>query len=438
MKSESLTEAATASLRFQLPGLRWWIISLVFGVTVINILDRLSVSVLAPVIRDQLHLTNLAYAEVGTWFLLAYTLSQGASGWMQDRIGARRGFAVSVTVWSLAALMHAWARGFGSLCFFRVALGLGEGGNWPGAIKVITDWFPKRERAFALGIVNGGSSVGAMVAPPIVVWLQLAYGWQAAFLATGSLGFLWLVAWLVFYRARDRHPWLSAGEAAYIREGREQPGDAERAESEPTPPRWAELLLSRQAWAVIVARLLVDPVWWLYILWLPEYLHKVRGLSMQQIGVMASLPFIAAGIGGLAGGALSGWLMARGWSLNWARKSIIIVAAGLMSCGILAARAEHTAEAIAWISVVTFGFQMWISNVQILPSDLFPPQQVASVAGLGGVGAGLGSMVFTLTTGWVVDHYSYGPILVAAGLLGPLGTLALFFLLGRVEPITKD
>jgi ACS family hexuronate transporter-like MFS transporter len=231
---------------------------------------------------------------------------------------------------------------------------------------------------------------------------------------------------------------LRAREAAYIREGDERPQDIRAASIAPLRPRWIELLLLRQTWAVIVPRLLVDPVWWLYILWLPEYLHKVRGLSMQQIGVLASLPFIAAGLGGLAGGALSAFLLGRGWSLNWARKSIILMAAGLMSCGVPAARAEHTAEAIAWISVVTFGFQMWISNVQILPSDLFPSEQVASVAGLGGVGAGLGSMAFTLTTGWVVDHYSYGPILVAGGLLGPLGTLALLFLLGRVERITKD
>ncbi len=205
--------------RFKLPGLRWWIVGLVFWATVINILDRLSVSVLAPVIREQLHLTNLDYAKVGTWFLLAYTFSQGFSGWMHDRIGVRRGFAVSVVVWSAAALMHAFARGYGSLCFFRVALGLGEGGNWPGGAKVVADWFPDRERALALGIINAGSSVGAMLAPPAIVWLRFRFGWQAAFLATGSLGFLWLAVWLAFYRTREQHPWSTAAELAYIRGG---------------------------------------------------------------------------------------------------------------------------------------------------------------------------------------------------------------------------
>ncbi len=185
---------------------------------------------------------------------------------------------------------------------------------------------------------------------------------------------------------------------------------------------------------MVLARLLVDPIWWLYILWLPEYLNKARGLSLQQIGAFASLPFVAAGAGGLAGGALSGYLLGRGWTTDRARKSVILLATCLMPCGILAARSDSTAAALFWISVVTFGFQLWISNVQVLPADLFPPEQVASVAGLGGVGAGIGSMAFTLTTGWVVDHFSYAPVLTAAGLLAPLGTLALFLLVGTIEP----
>ncbi len=178
----------------------------------------------------------------------------------------------------------------------------------------------------------------------------------------------------------------------------------------------------------------MDPIWWLYILWLPEYLNKARGMSLQQIGAFASLPFVAAGLGGLAGGALSGHLIGRGWTTNRARKAVILLATCLLPCGILAARAGSTAAALGWISVVTFGFQLWISNVQALPADVFPPDKVGSVAGLGGVGAGVGSMAFTLATGWVVDHFSYAPVLTAAGLLGPLGTLALFLLVGTIGP----
>ncbi len=428
-------DAARSNHTFKLPGMRWWIIGLVFGATVINILDRLSVSVLAPVIRERLHLTNLDYAEVGTWFLLAYTMSQGFSGWMHDQAGVRRGFAVSVIVWSTAAVMHAFARGFASLCFLRIALGLGEGGNWPGGVKVITDWFPDRERAFAIGIVNGGSSAGAMLAPPAIVWLRFRFGWQAAFLATGALGFIWLICWLLFYRACDRHPWITDAERHYIRAG-QTPRQLPTPKLESAPKgRWLDLLALRQVWALVLARGLVDPIWWLYILWLPEYLNKSRGMSLQQIGAFASLPFVAAGVGGLAGGALSGRLIGRGWTTNRARRAVILLATGLMPCGILAARTGSTGMALFWISVVTFGFQLWISNVQVLAADIFPPAQVASVAGLGGVGAGVGSMVFTLATGWVVDHFSYTPVLSVAGLLGPLGTLVLFLLVGTIEPL---
>ncbi len=408
-----------------------------FSATVINILDRLSVSVLAPVIRAQLHLTNLDYAEVGTWFLLAYTISQGLSGVMHDRIGAKRGFAVSITVWSSAALLHALAGGFTSLCAFRVLLGLGEGGNWPGAVKVITNWFPARERAIAIGIVNGGSSVGAMVAPPIIVWLQYQFGWQSAFLATGALGFIWLAAWLAFYQPSDTHPRLSAVERKYICENRQSLPVISSQDTEQAP-RWIALLGMRRVWAIVLARLFVDPVWWFYILWLPEYLNKSRGISLQRIGALASLPFIAAGAGGLLGGALSGYLIGKGWATHRARKAVIIAAASIMPSGILAAHAETTAGALFWISVVTFGFQVWISNVQVLPSDLFPARSVASVAGLGGVGAGIGSMAFTLLTGWVVDHFSYSPIITTAALLCPVGTVALFALLGRIQPASEQ
>jgi ACS family hexuronate transporter-like MFS transporter len=410
-------------IRQILPAARWGVLALVFGATVINILDRLSVSVLAPVLRERLDLTNLEYAEVGTWFLLAYTFSQGASGWMHDRIGAKRGFAISVAVWSAAAMLHATARGFTSLCVFRVLLGLGEGGNWPGALKVITHWFPSRERALAIGVVNGGSSLGAIVAPPIIVWLQFQFGWQAAFLVTGALGFVWLAAWWAFYRTP--HP-------PETKSSHSDDSSIEPPIAITTPSRgWLRLLGHRNTWAVIVSRFLVDPIWWLYILWLPEYLNKVHGLSLKEIGWMASIPFVAAAAGGITGGVLAGHLIDRGWTLYRARWTVILLGTILLPAGILAAHAGSAATALVWISVVVFGFQFWISNVQILPADLFPQSQVASVAGLGGVGAGIGSMGFTLATGWVVDHFSYTPILIAAGLLGPAGTLALFLLLDK-------
>jgi ACS family hexuronate transporter-like MFS transporter len=414
--AEAKVEARAKPGAFKLPHLRWWIIGLVFLATLINYLDRLTVSVLAPVITRELRLSNFEYASLGTAFLLAYTISQGLSGRLYDRIGTRRGFAFSITLWSAAAMAHAFARGLGSLSIFRFLLGLGEAGNWPGAAKAIAEWFPVRERAFAMAIFNSGAAIGSIIAPPAIIWMQFRYGWQATFLITGALGFCWLAIWLIFYQTPDRHRWLTREEAALIRAGQPTGQIATAA------PRWAELLKYRQVWGIIVARLLVDPVWWLYLTWLPLYLSQARGFSLRDIGYFAWVPYLAADAGSLTGGWLSGHLIARGWRVESARRAVIAGAALLMPAGILAAR--------ALIGVVLFGFQVWINNVQTLPSDYFPDSAVASVAGLGGVGAGIGSMIFILTTGWVVDHFSYTPILTAAGVLAPIGTVALFMLTG--------
>ncbi|MFN7622539.1 MAG: MFS transporter [Acidobacteriota bacterium] len=410
----------------RLPGLRWWIIGLVFLATLINYIDRLTVSVLAPLIMTDLGLSNLEYASLGTWFLLAYTISQGLSGRMYDRIGTRLGFTISVTVWSIAATMHAFARGLGSLSLFRFLLGLGEAGNWPGAAKTVAEWFPIRERAFGMAIFNSGAALGSVVAPPLIVYLQSRLGWQMTFIVTGMLGFGWLGLWLLFYRAPDRHPWLGESEYRLIHEGR--PAGA-------APLPWRNLLGYRQVWAILIARLFVDPVWWLYITWLPLFLYKVHGFDLKKIGLFAWVPYVAADAGSLLGGWTSGYLIRRGWSVDRARRTTIIIAAALMPAGIFAARTPDPLRALALIAVVLFGFQFWINNVQTLPSDLFPERAVASVAGLGGVGAGIGSMIFVLTTGWVADRFSYTPILTAAGLLAPLGTILLLGLIGQISPV---
>ncbi len=410
------------------PGLRWWMIGLVFLATLINFLDRLTISVLAPVITVQLGLTHLQYATISTWFLVAYTASQGLSGRLYDRVGTRRGFAVSILLWSSAAMGHAFAQGLASLCALRFALGLGEAGNWPGAAKAVAEWFPPRQRALGMGIFNSGVSVGSIVAPPLIVWLQIRFGWQAAFLVTGSLGFLWLVLWWLFYDTPERHPAISRQEYAFITEGRTR-SPAERL-------TWRELLQYRQAWAIVVSRFVTDPVWWLYITWLPLYLATVRGFSLRDIGMFAWMPFVTADAGSLVGGWASGHLMARGCTVNQARKSVMLAGTVLMMAGIPAALAATAGAALAWISVVTFGFQAWINNVQTTPGDFFPENEVASVAGLGGVGAGAGAILFTLTTGVVVDlTRSYTPILIASGLLPVIGTAMFFLLGGPIRPV---
>ena len=237
-------------------GLRWWIAGLIFLATLINFINRLTISVLAPVITEQLKLTNLEFASITNSFLLAYTASQALSGKLYDRVGNRRGFSISIIVWSLASMLHAFATGLFSLNCYRFLLGLGEAGNWPGAAKVIAEWFPIRQRALGMAIFNSGTSIGSVIAPPMIIALQLAYGWQATFLAVGSLGFFWLILWLAFYRPPDQHPRITAAELALIREDR--PPTA-------TQLSWPELLQYRQTWAIVLSRFCCDPVWWLYI-----------------------------------------------------------------------------------------------------------------------------------------------------------------------------
>ena len=445
---------------FKIRGLRWWIIGLVFLATVINYIDRQTIAILSTVIRADLHLSNEHYALINAWFLLAYTLSQSLSGKLYDRVGTRRGFSISIIVWSLAAMATSLARGIQSLSFFRFLLGAGEAGNWPGAAKVSAEWFPIRERALALAIFNSGATIGAVLSPPLIVWLNYAYGWHATFLITGTLGFIWFALWLFFYQTPRRHCWLTRGEFDYIRAGQratvgesgvaavvkdeiEAPSVEDIAKSAPpsefeeeAAPKWRDLLAYRQVWAIVLMRFLTDPIWWLFVIWLPEYLQKARGFSLKDVGSFAWLPYLTAGIGSLLGGWASGYLIGRGWSVNRARKTVMLLAALLMPAGILAVRAENPMVALALICVVTFSFQVWINNVQVLPSDFFPGKAVASVAGLGGTGAGISSLIFTLTTGWVVDHFSYTPIFTAAGLFGPLGAIVLFTLAGPIRRVS--
>jgi MFS transporter, ACS family, hexuronate transporter len=430
-------EGTATEVGFKLRGLRWWIAGLIFLATVINYIDRLTISVLAPVITRDLGLTNTEFGGIITWFLLAYTISQGLSGKLYDRVGTKRGFVCSILLWSVAALGHAFARGLTTLSVFRFVLGFGEAGNWPGAAKTVAEWFPIRERAFGMAIFNSGAAIGSVVAPPLIVWLSLTYGWQATFIVTGSLGFVWLALWLILYQTPDRHQWLTDDERRLIREG--QRAEAIQGDVSMGPvaaPRWRELLRYRQVWAIVLARFLTDPIWWLYITWFPKYLADARGFSLLKIGFYASVPYVIADAGSLSGGWFSGYLIGRGWSVDRARKAVILGGALLMPAGIFAAFAHDAMVALALIGVVLFGFQVWINNVQTMPSDFFSDKAVASVAGLGGTGAGIGSMIFIFSTGWVVDHFSYVPVLVAAGLLAPMGTLVLFLLSGRIERVT--
>lgn len=417
---------------FHIPGLRWWIAILLLSATLISYIDRLTLSVLAPVICGDLHLTNLQYAGINVWFLLAYSLGQTIFGALQDKFGTRRGLSIAMALWSLAEAAQAIARGLGGLCAFRFFLGLGEGGHWPAAIKGIAEWFPREERAFGIGIINTGATLGSALAPPLIVWLQFSFGWRATFLVTAIFGFIWLVAWMLCYQAPASHRWLGAEELKRI-----QDDATDRMERAPAI-RWLALLRNPKVRGIVCARFLGDPVWWLFLVWLPLYLFRARGLSLRTIGLSAWIPFLFADAGALSGGWFSGWLVRRGWRPARARGAAIAIATVLAPFGALIGIVRSEWIAIALISLVLFAFQFWINNVQTLASDFFPTDVVASVSGLAGTGAGIGAMIFTFSTGWIVDRLGYSPVLIVSGFLIPAATAILAWFCRMPEAALQD
>ncbi len=416
----------------KVPHLRWIVIALIFLATVINYIDRQTMAVLKSSIASDIGLTNAQYAAVQNTFLVFYGISQMVSGRLYDIIGTKLGFVFSIVLWSFAAIMHAFAGSAGAFRAWRAVLGFGEAGNWPGAIKAVSEWFPVKERALGVGIFNAGASVGGAASAPIIAFLGVAYGWRTAFVVTGLLGFFWLALWLAIYGTPSSHPWLSDAERQHIQSDR--PVDAAGSDWR---PGWRTLLTYRQTWAVVVGRFLTDPIWWLYVFWVPSYFQEARGFSLQQVGTSTWFPFFAAGLGAIAGGWASGHLISRGWSVDRARKSVMTAGALLTPAGILAMRAEDPYMALACMGLVLFGFQVWMNNLQTLPSDFFPQTAVASVAGLGGTAAALASILYNWNTGRIVDAVGYAPVFVVAGLLGPAGLIAVHLLAGRIEPARR-
>ena len=398
---------------------RWVIIALIFLGTVINYFDRLALPTLAPVLRAEFKLTNVDYAWIANAFLIVYAGSMFLWGAVFDRLGNRAGFAIAVVIWSVAEMATAGARGMASLCGLRGLLGLGESGNWPGATRTIAAWFPARQRALGMGIANTGASLGPALATPLIVMMQDGYGWRAVFLITGAMGFVWLVLWLALY---PKTPAPSAATTANV-----------AAHHPPVP--WGVLLRRREAWGIILARFLGDPIWWLYVNWMPLYLADARGFDLKQLKATGWVPYVAAALGALAGGWLSGYLLRRTGDVNRSRKIAIVIGTVAMLAGFATAFASSAPAAIACMSVTLFGFQFWVGNVQTLASDYFPVGAVGSIAGFAGTAAGLGAVIFTFSTGWVVDHFSYTPILITAAVLAPLATGALFLLAGRVRAL---
>ena len=413
----------------KLSRLRWLILILLFLSTMINYVDRQALSVLLPALRGELGISSAEYGTITTIFLVAYTISQVASGAMIDRIGTRLGFAVSIVVWSIAAILHAFAQGALSLGILRFVLGLGEAGNWPAGGKAISQWFPAKRRAFGMGFFDGGSAVGAIIAPPIVAGLAIYFGWRAAFVVTGILGFIWLAGWLVVYSSPATHKWLSEED----RETAVRESGTGGAKSTSFTASIRQIIGVRALWGLMATRMLATPVWWFYVFWLPDYLSKGRGFSLAEIGLFGWIPYLTVDIGKLVGGGISDRLLERGNTPTFARKIVMAGGALAMVAGVMVVGAETSAGAIAWVSLATFGFGMWSANILALHADIFPSETMGSALGLTGMGASLGGAIFTFIVGQVVDRAGYSPVFWTVGCLALVALFALVFFVGRVE-----
>lgn len=370
-------------------------IALAFLATVINYLDRQTLSVAAPIITEQFRMTNVDYSRVVFAFMLAYTIMNGVSGPLVDRLGTKLGYALCVAWWSAAAMLHSLARGAFSLGFFRFLLGMGEAGNWPAAVKVVAEWFPPKERALASGIFNSGSAIGAVIAPPLVAWIIMRSGWRSAFLIVGGLGLIWLILWLLIYYT---------------------PAGVRKEAASPPISAWA-LLKSRWVLTFTISKIFSDPAWYFYIFWFPQYLKTARGFDLAAIGKFAWIPFLTADAGNLIGGACAALLINRGVRVFLVRKLCVLFFAFLMTAAIPAVLVSNAFVAIALISTATLGYTGALANLLAMPADRFPKNTVGSVWGIASMGAGFGGMVFSLVTGWIVDHYSYVPVFVLFGIV---------------------
>jgi ACS family hexuronate transporter-like MFS transporter len=391
---------------------KWLLLSFAFLATVINYLDRQTLSVMAPVLLEEFHISAQRYSYIVSAFMLAYTLMNGVSGRLLDRLGTKAGYACTMAWWSAAEMLCALASGALSLGVFRFLLGMGEAGNHPAGVKLVAERFPAEERSLASGIFNSGSSIGAILAPPLLAWILLTEGWRTAFLAVGVLGFLWLAAWIRFY------PGLKAL------------GQSNATDRLPLKT----LLRSKFLWQFTLSKVFSDPAWYFYIFWVPQYLKVVHGFSMQRIGETAWIPFLTAAIGNLAGGVVFTALLRLDRSAATTRRVAILIFSVLMTSAVFVGESKSAAGCIALISVATFGYTGALANLLAVPGDVFPKGAVASIWGFASTGAGFGGMIFSLVTGWLVERYSFQPAFVLFGII-PLISAWLVWTLPKTEKL---
>ena len=382
---------------------RWTILALLFAATTINYIDRQVLGILAPTLQRELRWSESDYGAIVSWFSLAYGFGLLGMGRVLDAIGTRRGFSMAIVVWSVAAMGHALARTANGFSAARALLGLGEAGNFPGAMKTVTEWFPRRERALAVGIFNAGSNVGALLAPIIVPWLAITWGWRSAFIVTGAIGFGWLVCWRLRYDEPQHHLRVSTRELAHIR--------SDPPETRQAIP-WRHLLRHRQAWAFVIGKALTDPVWYFYLFWLPKFLDSNWGVKLTGLAAPLIVIYVVADVGSVAGGWTSSALLGRGWSVNAARKTALLAAAVMIVPTRFAPSASSMWVAVAIVSLAAAAHQWWSANLYSTVTDLFPRSVVASVIGIGGFAGAMSGFLFQRTTGRLLQSTGgdYRPI----------------------------
>ncbi|MGH9426332.1 MAG: MFS transporter [Terriglobia bacterium] len=419
--------------------MRWWICGLLFASTIINYLDRQTLSVLAPYLKLEYKWSNQDYAMIVIGFRVAYSIGQTICGRMIDRWGPRNGLTVSVAFYSVVAMLTSLASGLRSFIFFRFLLGLGESANWPAATKVVSEWFPKQERGWAVALFDSGSSVGGAIAPILIVWLYLHFGsWRPAFFLVGTLGLLWLVAWRWLYYPPQHHPKIGEAERKMILRDQGVVGlNAEPVqERNRTPLGGIQLLKLPQTWGVIAARALTDPVWFFITDWFAIYLGS-RGFNPETTLLAFWIPFVAADFGNFFGGGSSSWLIKRGWPVGWARKAVVIFGGIGVTALIPAIFASNLYMIASLFAVATFAYASFSTIAIVLASDLFKSDSVASVSGMSGTAAGTLTIVSTFLIGRIADTYSFKPILIAASLIPLVGVLVVLALVRNTKSTTR-
>lgn len=432
----------------QLKGLRWWVIALIALATIINYIDRQALSVLWPDIVEDLFPDESAlerkqiYANISIVFVFAYAFGQAIFGKIFDWVGTRFGFVLSIGVWSIATVAHAFAQGVLSLSIFRAILGVAEAGNWPGAAKGNAEWFPTKERALAQGIFNSGAAIGGIIAIPLIAYLTIYFSWQMVFVFVGALGFLWLVPWLILVKAPpSSHPWLTAEEREYILTGQrrvDDNGDVTGEDEEEYNPTTAELLSRKQSWGVIIASAAIDPIWWLFVFWIPIYLNEVYGMDVKSIGIYGWVPYVGAMFGAWFGGLLAQNRLKAGWNTDKTRKLTITLGCLIMLPALLAmANPGGPTTAVLIMAGFLFCFQTAIGNVQTLPSDLLGKKAVGTLSGFSGMAAKLGAVGLTSLVPFLTADGNYTPAFVIGASLAIIAMAAVWILIPKIEPLKK-